>query len=278
VGSSRFGTQSSSHQVVSDKFSCPPPVLETYLPFPDQSPATSNDTSTCRIFPTAPTRPISVNMQMSMPGWFDIDHLDVGAFQGMMRGQRQGFDPDGVAESVEYVKTLVQKEIANGIPASRIVVGGFSQGGHIALKTALPAKDRLAGCLALSTWMEAAQMDIPPVNLDMPIFMGHGSSDPLIPLLVANATLDVLQKTKGCRNVDFNVYPGMQHSACPQEFQDVRKFLLKVLPEQEASAPSKEDVATMSAKQLKDFLASRGVSAAGLLEKRELVEKALSLL
>lgn len=112
------------------------------------------------VFPTAPTRPITVNMGMSMPGWFDLDHLDATAFGSMMQGNGKGFDPPGVEESVEYIKTLVEKEVQAGIPVDRIVVGGFSQGGHVALKTVLQYANKLAGCVAMSTWIEPTPMKV----------------------------------------------------------------------------------------------------------------------
>jgi len=88
-----------------------------------------------------------------MPGWFDIDHLDESSFMKMMKGQHQ-FDPDGTDESVKYVMDLIDQEVAAGIPTERIVLGGFSQGGHVALKTLFEKELKLAGCLALSTWIE----------------------------------------------------------------------------------------------------------------------------
>lgn len=119
--------------------------------------------TTYRLFPTAPTRPITVNMGMQMPGWFDIDHLDEASFQAMMRG-RKGFDPAGVEESMQYVTDLISKEVEAGIPAHRIVLGGFSQGGHIALKTALMHSSTLAGCVALSTWLEPSPFEVSPIG------------------------------------------------------------------------------------------------------------------
>lgn len=108
----------------------------------------------------------------------------------------------------------------------------------------------------------------------MPVFYGHGTADPLIPALIASASNQVLEG-RGVANVEFKMYPGMGHSTCPQELQDLKKFLLKTLPDK---AVTKDDVEKMSARELKSFLQERGESAAGLLEKSELVAKALSLL
>ena len=117
-------------------------------------------------------------------------------------------------------------------------------------------------------------MQIPAANLNLSIFYGHGSADPLIPAPIATASKAVLEG-RGIDNVEFKLYPGMGHSTCPQELEDLRKFLLKMLPDE---APTKEQIEKMSARELKSFLKERGESAAGLLEKSELVEKALSLL
>jgi len=212
-------------------------------------------------------------MGMQMPGWFDIDHLDENSFRMMMKGAKV-FDPHGIDESIDYVTKLVQAEMDAGIPSERIILGGFSQGGHIALKTALQHPARLAGCLALSTWMEPAPFEIPGDNKKMPIFYGHGTADPLIPSTIAQASLTVLQ-SKGCTNVEFKLYPNMGHAACPDELQHVKQFLEKTLCEPALTA---EEVGAMSSGELKKYLQSKGVGTAGLLEKQELVDKALSML
>ncbi|KAL4459022.1 hypothetical protein ABPG75_013887 [Micractinium tetrahymenae] len=222
------------------------------------------------IYPTAPTRPITVNMGMRMPGWFDITHLDQSGLQDMMKGKP--FDPQGVAESVDYVRGLIAEEIAAGIPLNRIVVGGFSQGGHIAYKTVLTHPQPLAGCVALSTWLEPSIKEVPAANLAVPFFCGHGSVDNLIPPVIATTTQEVLEGM-GVKNVEFHMYTGMGHSSCPQELRDLRAWLLRVLPD---VAPTKEDVAAMSAKQLKAFLQSKGVNTTGMFEKAEMVEAALA--
>ena len=105
------------------------------------------------------TRPISVNFGSRMPGWFDIDHLDEDSLAKMMKGHR-GFDPEGTDESIDYVNNLIKEEVDGGIPYDRILVGGFSQGGHIALRTALEHNPKLAGCVAMSTWLEPSPFDV----------------------------------------------------------------------------------------------------------------------
>ena len=106
------------------------------------------------------------------------------------------------------------------------------------------------------------------------MFVGHGSADTLIPPVIASATQEVLEGL-GCSNVEFKMYTGMGHSTCPQELRDVRAWLLRVLPE---AAPTADEVRAMTAGQLKAFLQGRGVSTTGMLEKKEMVEAAMSLL
>ena len=213
-----------------------------------------------------------------MPGWFDIDHLDESSFRSMIQGHKS-FDPEGIEESVGYVKHLIAREIEAGIPAERIVVGGFSQGGHVALKTALQHAPRLAGCVALSTWLEPLNNGNSNTSLvaNVPIFHGHGTADPLIPITIAVATQKVFESLS-CSNVESKFYPGMAHSSCAEEMADLKKFLTTVLPEIVAPPPTRDEVNSMSTRQLKDFLHSRGISTVGLLEKNELLTKALDSL
>ena len=116
-------------------------------------------------------------------------------------------------------------------------------------------------------------MQIPTANLDLSIFYGHGSADPLIPAPIATMTQSVLEG-RGLKDVTFKLYPGMGHSSCPQEMMDLKKFLLRTLPD---VGPSKEEIVKMSARELKSFVQSKGASTVGLLEKQDLVEKSLSL-
>lgn len=238
----------------------------------------SNECNTCRIFPTAPTRPISVNMGMQMPGWFDIDHLDESSFRSMIQGHKS-FDPEGIDESVGYVKDLIAREIEAGIPAERIVVGGFSQGGHIALKAALQHAPTLAGCVALSTWLEPLNNGSSKTSLatNLPIFHGHGTADPLIPITIAAATQKVFESLRFSK-VESKFYPGMGHSSCTEEMADLKRFLNTILPDIAAAPPTREEVSSMSTRQLKEFLHSQGISTVGLLEKNELLTKALDSL
>jgi len=139
------------------------------------------------LFPTAPTRPITMNRGMPMTGWFDLDTLE--NFREMLQG---GLDHDGIKESVHYVEQLIDKEVAAGISPDRIVVAGFSQGGHVALKTVLQSKIKLAGCIAMSTWLEPFAFEVPTAK-DVPFLVCHGTADPLVPEILGQATKKLLE-------------------------------------------------------------------------------------
>ncbi|KAL6782749.1 hypothetical protein ACKKBG_A07980 [Auxenochlorella protothecoides x Auxenochlorella symbiontica] len=223
------------------------------------------------VFPTAPTRPISINMGMSMPGWFDLKSLDSDDLQAAMGGK--ALDPEGIAESIKYVDDLIAAEVAAGTPTDRIVLGGFSQGGHIALKAFLRHEPALAGCAALSTWLEPSKMPYSKEALRRPIFLAHGSADPLLPPILAQTSYKTLNDA-GASSVDFRIYPGMQHSSCPEEMSDFAAFLKRVVPD---APPSLSDLQGFSVKQLKQLLSSQGISIKGMFEKQELLEAASRL-
>ncbi|KAK9867401.1 hypothetical protein WJX84_005744 [Apatococcus fuscideae] len=187
------------------------------------------------IFPTAPTRPVSLNGGMPMPAWFDLARVDQ-----LLKGEQDG---PGVSASVAHIEGLIQQEVRAGIARERIVVGGFSQGGHVALKLLLTTKQRLAGCIACSTWLEfaansVAQQMLEPsaASLSIPVFIGHGTMDQLIPSTMANNSEQTLQRL-GYTSVKRHMYPGMPHSSCPEELADIKRFILDVVPD--ALPPSK---------------------------------------
>mmetsp|Transcript_35018 Transcript_35018/g.99255 ORF Transcript_35018/g.99255 Transcript_35018/m.99255 type:complete len:274 (+) Transcript_35018:313-1134(+) len=221
------------------------------------------------LFPTAPTRPITLNMGMEMPGWFDIKAL--GDPQQML--QQMG-SADGMQESLDYVRGLIEKEISYGIAPERIVVAGFSQGGHLALKTVLQSPVRLGGCVAMSTWLEPFSFEVSAAK-EVPFLVCHGSQDPLIPSFLSSTTEGLL-KAAGV-NVTLKMYPGMQHSTCPQEMNDFTQFVSPLIPAEAPPPVSKDDVGRMSIKELKAFLSRHGADTRGLLEKADFVDKAKEL-
>lgn len=109
------------------------------------------------LFPTAPTRPITLNMGMAMPGWFDISTLEPNIERMIAK-----MDHTGIQQSVDYVAELINKEVEAGIAPDRIAVAGFSQGGHVALKAVLTSQKRLAACIGMSTWLEPFTFEVCP--------------------------------------------------------------------------------------------------------------------
>ena len=204
------------------------------------------------LFPTAPTRPITCNMGMRMPGvwgggfgilhgaggthsqsiqfactilltrdahfassmqlrflpfmpiqsnkiyiphlagWFDIVSLERSALEEGLTGNAP--QPEGLRESVDYIHELIRKEVEAGIPEDRIVVGGFSQGGKVALCTMLDHVPALAGCVGLSTWLQPGVSVRSEQTLQRPFFLAHGSADPLLPPFLAQHTYDELHR------------------------------------------------------------------------------------
>ncbi|MHB1239897.1 MAG: alpha/beta hydrolase [Gammaproteobacteria bacterium] len=171
------------------------------------------------VFPHAPYRPVTINGGMRMRAWYDI----VPAPPGWRE------DPQGIRESADRLRDLIQREVQRGVPTWRLVLAGFSQGGAVVLHTALRYPERLAGVLALSTYLPMAETcaaEIQPPGRDVPIFMAHGSDDPVIPLAAAERSRRELAGL-GCR-VEWRCYP-MPHSVCPTEVQDIGRWLRKIL-------------------------------------------------
>ena len=171
------------------------------------------------IFPHAPQRPITINGGYVMRAWYDIAAFDFS----------QGEDAEGIHASAQQLDTLIQREIYNGIPAQRIVLAGFSQGGAIALHAGLRYPQRLAGILALSTYIPLAATLTPernPANRGIPIFMAHGDEDAVIPLAHALASKQLLQELGYV--VEWHGYH-MPHSLCNEEVDDIAAWLARIL-------------------------------------------------
>ncbi|KAL8647790.1 MAG: hypothetical protein Q9226_006283 [Calogaya cf. arnoldii] len=173
------------------------------------------------IFPNAPNIPITVNFGMQMPGWYDII-----AFNDLAQAQ----DQPGILKSRDYFHSLIKAEIDKGIPSSRIILGGFSQGGSISIFAGLTSPYPLAGIFCLSSYLLLAdalpKLITPAVksaNSSTPIFMGHGEVDPLVKLEWGQRTAEAL-KGLGWQ-VDMRVYKGLAHSADPKEMDDLEGWL-----------------------------------------------------
>jgi phospholipase/carboxylesterase len=172
------------------------------------------------VFPHAPIRPVTVNGGAQMRAWYDIVALDRRSVQ----------DEAGIRESAGSASALIARERERGIAADRIVLAGFSQGGAIALFAGLRESERLAGILALSTYLPLADRldaEAHPANAAVPIFMAHGTFDPLIALPLAEGSRERLA-ARG-HDVEWHTY-AMPHSVCAEEVADLRRFLLRVLP------------------------------------------------
>lgn len=170
------------------------------------------------IFPHAPVRPMTLNGGMAMRAWYDI--LELG-------GVRE--DGEGLRQSQAEVEALIANEAARGIAAGRIVLAGFSQGGAIAFQAGLRHPKRLAGIMALSTYLPLAgtvEAERHAANRDLPIFMAHGTMDPMISIGRAQQSRKMLEALG--YPVEWREYP-MPHSVCPQEIADISAWLVKVL-------------------------------------------------
>ncbi|MEO8304580.1 MAG: alpha/beta hydrolase [Betaproteobacteria bacterium] len=171
------------------------------------------------VFPNAPVRPVTLNNGFRMRAWYDLAAGDITTRA----------DVAGVRTSQAQIEALIAREKARGVPARRIVLAGFSQGGVVALYTGVRHKERLAGIVALSTYVvspEALAADGTPANRDIPIFMAHGTMDPMIRLDWGEASRRAL--VAAGYPVEWHTYP-MQHSVVWEEIEAIGKFFGKVL-------------------------------------------------
>jgi phospholipase/carboxylesterase len=174
------------------------------------------------IFPHAPTRPVTINNGHVMRAWYDI------AF-GDLEGKTRKADEKGVRESQAQIGQLIARENSRGIAASKIVLAGFSQGGAIALHTGLRYPETLAGVMALSTYLPLAEsfaQEATPANAKTPVFMAHGTHDPVVPYAMGNSSREQLQQAGYA--LEWHEYP-MQHSVCLEEVADIGRWLTSVL-------------------------------------------------
>ncbi len=171
------------------------------------------------IFPHAPVRPVTINSGQQMRAWYDIKMNDIARLP----------DEGGIRESQSQVEQLIARERSRGMESSRIVLAGFSQGGAIALQAGLRHAQRLAGIVALSTYLpleDSLAAEGSGSNKATPIFMGHGTQDPIVPLQLAERSRGQL-KSKGY-DVEWHTWP-MQHSVCGEELEEVAAFLARTL-------------------------------------------------
>ena len=171
------------------------------------------------VFPHAPVRPVTINNGFPMRAWYDIYAADLA----------NRADVPGVLQSQGHVEALIEREKSRGVAARRIVVAGFSQGGAIALYTGVRHAERLAGIVALSTYLPMAERlsaEAAAANCDLPIFMAHGAMDPVIRPEWGEASRDALAAAG--YPVEWHTYP-MPHSVVWEEIVAIRAFLARAL-------------------------------------------------
>lgn len=172
------------------------------------------------VLPNAPTSPVTLNGGMSMPSWYDITSLD----------ERAGQECAGIEDSCATVTALIEEELAAGIPLSRIVVGGFSQGGAMSLYAGLQYDGTLAGVCVMSGYLPKSETFSVPESAKLtPVAHFHGVDDPTVKLEWAQKSVDLVRE-KGVAEYTLTEYEGMGHSTSPEEIADVRLWLEKVLP------------------------------------------------
>jgi phospholipase/carboxylesterase len=174
------------------------------------------------IFPHAPMQPVTINNGHVMRAWYDVSFGD-------LEGRSRKADEKGVRASQSAIGRLVEREMARGVSARDIVLAGFSQGGAIALQTGLRYPQQLAGVMALSTYLPLAEsfaQEAAPANSGTPVFMAHGTHDPVVPYAMGTKSRDIL--TQAGYVVEWHDY-AMQHSVCMEEVQDIGAWITRVL-------------------------------------------------
>ncbi len=169
------------------------------------------------IFPHAPTRSITINNGMNMPAWYDIASPQINKLE----------DKAGIEESQQAILKFIEREIERGVKSHNIILAGFSQGGAIALHTALRFNKPLAGIMGLSTYLpliDNVKKELCDENKNTPIFLAHGNQDPIIPIQLATTTKSFLQGLT--YNITLHHYE-MEHSVCAQEITDISSWIKK---------------------------------------------------
>jgi phospholipase/carboxylesterase len=171
------------------------------------------------VFPHAPRIPVTLNQGMIMRAWYDIVELDLN----------RGHDEAGIRQSVRRLEQLIVRENERGVPCQRILLAGFSQGGAVSLFTGLRYCERLAGILALSTYLlleSSLEAERSEINADIPIFQAHGTFDPMVPFEKGTQARDSLQRLG--YEVEWHEYP-MQHQVVLEEIRAVGAWMQKLL-------------------------------------------------
>lgn len=196
------------HGLGADGFNFVPIVKELNLP---------EELAIRFIFPHAPMRPITLNQGYVMRGWYDIIALDASAPE----------DAEGIHLASQAINNLIESEHLKGIPYENIFLAGFSQGGALALYTAIRSSQPLGGILALSCYLPlplTTMESYSKISLNIPVFMAHGIYDEIVPLVLGEHSRRLLQRLG--YQIDWQTYP-MAHEVCLHEIADIQKKILE---------------------------------------------------
>jgi phospholipase/carboxylesterase len=221
TGADPMGTVIWLHGLGADGWDFVPIVRE--LPLPEEL-------AVRFIFPHAPVQPVTINGGAEMRAWYDIAMNDIARLP----------DEAGIRESQAAIERLIAREIGRGVDAGRIVLAGFSQGGAIALQVGLRHANRLAGIVALSTYLpleDSLDAEASSANRTTPIFMAHGNEDPIVPIQLAEVSRSAL-KSRGYE-VEWHAWP-MPHAVCAEEIEAISAFLGRVLGD--GSSPRRSSI------------------------------------
>ncbi|GAA5944976.1 uncharacterized protein JCM15063_000591 [Sporobolomyces koalae] len=177
------------------------------------------------IVTNAPLRPVTVNHGMKMPAWFDVRRMGAGPADE---------DTEGMLASIESIQSLVEQEVASGIERSKIIVGGFSQGGILSLLTGLTSGEKLGGVSVLSGYLGMTHEDkikslVSPHAPSIPYFIAHGTHDPVISHDKAEKSVKYLEKELGIEDLEWKSYRGLAHSLGREETEDFVRWLQKIV-------------------------------------------------
>jgi phospholipase/carboxylesterase len=171
------------------------------------------------IFPHADVMPVTINGGMQMRAWYDIKSLDANSLNRVV-------DVDGINKSISQLNALIDRQVDQGINSENILLAGFSQGGVIATYATITSPRKLAGLMSLSTYLpswDSFKDMITDINKGVPILVGHGTHDQVLPDVLGIDLSDKLSES-GFKN-DYKAYHGMQHSVCPEEMVDISTLI-----------------------------------------------------
>lgn len=171
------------------------------------------------VFPHAPVRPITVNGGAAMRAWYDIDSIDF---------EVRDHDADGIRQSATAIDALIEREATRGVPASNVILAGFSQGGAVALYTAYAGRHRLGGILALSTYLPLQAEVLPDIDdsrREVPLLMCHGTADEVVPLRHGERSRSALEASGAA--IDWRTYP-ISHSVSADEVADIGTWMRRL--------------------------------------------------